>query len=66
MHELDVDPKDSADQLGHNVDVNLNVYTQASKGRRKVAVDKLDAAIANVKRTQREPGSIWASGKDRF
>jgi hypothetical protein len=37
MHELDVDPKDVADQLGHDVDVDLNVYAQASQQRRKSA-----------------------------
>ena len=30
MRELDVDPKIVADQQGHTLDVNLNVYTQTS------------------------------------
>ena len=34
-------PKLVADQLGHTVDVNQNVYTRASVARRKEAVDAL-------------------------
>ena len=45
MRELDVDPKTVADQLGHTVDVNQNVYTQASLLSRKKAVNALDYAI---------------------
>jgi integrase len=45
MRELDVDPKVVADQLGHTLDVNLNVYTQASLERRKRAVDALETAV---------------------
>jgi integrase len=45
MRELDVDPKVVADQLGHTLDVNLNVYTQASLERRKQAVDALENAV---------------------
>jgi hypothetical protein len=37
MRELDVDPKIVADQLGHSVDVNLNVYTKTAIGLRKKA-----------------------------
>lgn len=39
MRELDIDPKVVADQLGHSLDVNLNVYTktglEARKGRKQ-------------------------------
>lgn len=45
MNELGVDPKVVADQLGHTLDVNQNVYTQASILRRKVAVDALEDAL---------------------
>ena len=45
MNELGVDPKVVADQLGHTLDVNQNVYTQASVLRRKVAVDALEDAL---------------------
>ncbi len=34
MWELEVDPKVTAGQLGHSVDVNQNVYTQANLNRR--------------------------------
>ena len=47
MRELEVDPKTVADQLGHTVDVNLNVYTQTSLQRRKQAVDALESAVVN-------------------
>ena len=45
MRELNVDPKTVADQLGHTVDVNQNVYTQASLTSRTKAVNALDYAI---------------------
>jgi hypothetical protein len=32
-------------QLGHTLDVNQNVYTQASVARRKVAVDELELSL---------------------
>jgi integrase len=35
----------SADQLGHSVDVNLNVYTQTGLGQRKEAVNTLESAL---------------------
>ena len=45
MNELHDDPKLVADQLGHTVDVNQNVYTRASVARRKKAVDALESAL---------------------
>jgi integrase len=45
MNEIHDDPKLVADQLGHTLDVNQNVYTQASVARRKVAVDALENAL---------------------
>ena len=45
MNELHDDPKLVADQLGHTVDVNQNVYTRASVARRKVAVDAPENAL---------------------
>jgi integrase len=45
MNEIHDDPKLVADQLGHTVDVNQNVYTRASVARRKEAVDALEAAL---------------------
>ena len=40
-----VDPKVVADQLGHTVDVNQNVYTNRLLGRRKKAVNSLEFAL---------------------
>lgn len=44
MWELEVDPKVTADQLGHSVDVNQNVYTQTNLNRRLEAVRRLENA----------------------
>lgn len=45
MNELHDDPKLIADQLGHTLDVNQNVYTRASVERRKRAVDALESSL---------------------
>jgi integrase len=45
MNKLEVDPKVVAEQLGHTLDVNLNVYTKAGHERRKQAVDMLEKSV---------------------
>ncbi len=45
LKELDVDPHVRAEQMGHTVDVNENVYTITSLKRRKDAVNALEKAI---------------------
>jgi integrase len=45
LKELDVDPNVRAQQMGHTVDVNENVYTITSHQRRKDAVNALEKAI---------------------
>ena len=45
MDDLGVDPQVRAEQMGHTVDVNENVYTQASFGRRRQAVNDLEKRI---------------------
>lgn len=45
MNEIHDDPKLVADQLGHTVDVNQNVYTRTSVARRKEAVDELESSL---------------------
>jgi len=47
MRELGVDPKVVADLMGHDVDVNLNVYTQTSLETRLQAVETLESALVN-------------------
>ena len=47
MRELGVDPKVVADLMGHDVDVNLNVYTQTSLDSRLQAVETLGSAFVN-------------------
>jgi integrase len=45
LNELGVDPHVRAEQMGHTVDVNENVYTKASFGRRRDAVNELEKMI---------------------
>ncbi len=45
QHEMGTDPKVAADQLGHTLDVSLNVYTQTSVVARKQAVDGLNGFL---------------------
>jgi integrase len=45
MRELDVDPKVVADQLGHTLDVSMNIYTSSPLERRKEAVNTLETAL---------------------
>jgi Tfp pilus assembly protein PilN len=47
MNKLQVDPKLVADQLGHTLDVNQNVYTVPELARRRDAVNQLEAALQN-------------------
>ena len=45
MRELKVDPKTVADQLGHSVDVDLNVYTKTALALRKEALETFESAL---------------------
>lgn len=45
LKELDVDPHVRAEQMGHTVDVNENVYTITSINRRKEAVNALERSV---------------------
>jgi integrase len=45
LKELDVDPQIRAEQMGHTVDVNENVYTQTSLARRREAVNRLETSL---------------------
>ena len=47
MRDLGVDPKIVADQQGHTLDVNLNVYTETSVKSRLEAVETLESAFVN-------------------
>jgi integrase len=47
MNAQGIDPKVIADQQGHTVDVNLNVYTQTSMESRRAAVESLGSAFVN-------------------
>ena len=45
MKALGVDGKLVADQLGHSLDVNQNVYTQSPVENRLVAVNQLEKSL---------------------
>jgi integrase len=45
MKQLKADPKLVADQLGHSLDVNQNVYTQSSVESRLVIVNELEKSL---------------------
>ena len=47
MNERGVSPKVIADQQGHTVDVNLNVYTKSSIETRIEALETLESAFVN-------------------
>ena len=47
MREKGVDPKIVADLMGHDLDVNLNTYTQTSMDSRHEAVKTLETAFIN-------------------
>ena len=48
INQLKVDPKLVADQLGHTLDVNQNVYTIPDLARRQAAVNLLEGALQNA------------------
>jgi integrase len=45
MNALGVDGKLVADQLGHSLDVNQNVYVQSDVSRRQIAVNQLEVSL---------------------
>jgi hypothetical protein len=45
MGDNGIDPKVVADQLGHTVDVSLNVYMRVGLDRQADAVNRLDSAF---------------------
>ena len=45
MNCLKIDPKLVADQMGHTLDVNQNIYTRTPLGRRVEAVNLLENAV---------------------
>jgi hypothetical protein len=47
MNDVGADPKVVADLMGHDVDVNLNVYTESSKARQLAAVEALGSRLVN-------------------
>jgi integrase len=49
-HEAGIDPKVSADQLGHGIGVALDVYTHSSIETRRGAADVLEASALTEKK----------------
>jgi integrase len=48
MSDLGVEGKLVADQLGHSLDVNQNVYTQSAVAKRQDAVNRLEISLNGV------------------
>ena len=48
MSDLGVEGKLVADQLGHSLDVNQNVYTQSAVSKRQIAVNRLETSLNGV------------------
>ena len=48
MNAMGVQGKLVADQLGHSLDVNQNVYTQSAVSKRQAAVNQLEISINDV------------------
>jgi hypothetical protein len=45
MNNMGIEGKLVADQLGHSLDVNQNVYTKSPVERRKTIVDQLERSL---------------------
>jgi hypothetical protein len=45
MKQLKADPKLVADQLGHTLDVSLNIYTQPPVASRALLVNELESKL---------------------
>jgi integrase len=63
LKELDVDPQVRAEQMGHTVDVNENVYTRTSLERRREAVNMLESPSELCEWSQLEPTCWWDACK---
>jgi len=48
MSELGIEGKLVADQLGHSLDVNQNIYTQSAVSKRQAAVNQLEVSFNGV------------------
>ena len=44
-NQEDIDPQVRAEQMGHSVDVNQNVYTRSSMNKRIQAVNTIEKAL---------------------
>ena len=49
-HEAKVDPKTSADQRGHTIDVSMNVYTRTSIEKKAAAAKQLENSVLRKKK----------------
>ena len=57
MNDLGVEGKLVADQLGHSLDVNQNVYTQSAVSKRQAAVNRLEISLNGVQTVFTVPGN---------
>ena len=59
--KVGVDPKTVADQLGHGIGVNLDVYTQSGLEAQRRAVTELEDQIFSLSGVQRSTDLKWVS-----
>jgi integrase len=48
MSDLGIEVKFVANQLGHSLDVNQNIYTQSAVSKRQAAVNQLEISLNGV------------------
>jgi integrase len=58
MNDLGIEGKLVADQLGHSLDVNQNVYTQSAVSKRQVAVNQLEISLNGVQTEFKVPDGV--------
>ncbi len=55
MNDLGIEGKLVADQLGHSLDVNQNIYTQSAVSKRQAAVNQLEISLNGVQTESKVP-----------
>jgi integrase len=58
MNDLGIEGNLIADQLGHSLDVNQNVYTQSAVSKRQAAVNQLEISLNGVQTEFKVPDGV--------
>ena len=58
MSDLGIEGKFVAEQLGHSLDTNQNVYTQSAVSKRQFAVNQLEVSLNGVQTEFTVPKSV--------